>query len=97
MRGWKIVDRGRDHVFRFLPLLLEPGDTVRLHTGQGDGGAPTCEEGTECPENAHYDFYWKLDNYVWNNDGDRATLKNRAGEVVDRCAYTGSADSPTRC
>lgn len=25
--------------------------------------------------------------YIWNNNADRATLKNRLGDVKDRCAY----------
>lgn len=97
MREWKIVDRGRDHAFRFFPLALEPGDTVRLHTGKGSGGAPVCVEGEPCPENRHYDEYWDLDNYVWNNDGDRARLIRPNGNIVDSCAYTASADSPVAC
>jgi hypothetical protein len=97
LRGWKVIDRGRDHVYRFSSLFLEPGDTIHLRTGRGSDGAPVCEEGTECPENAHYDFYWKLDNYVWNNDGDRAKLIRPNGNVVDQCAYSGSADSPAAC
>jgi hypothetical protein len=27
--------------------------------------------------------YWQYDWYVWNNDGDRATLKRPTGTVVD--------------
>lgn len=42
-------------------------------------------------------LHWDLDNYVWNNDGDRATLKRPNGTIVDRCAYTASADSPYPC
>jgi hypothetical protein len=93
-----ILDRGRDHVYRFTSKLnLDPGDTIHLRTGSGDDGAPTCEMGKPCPEHAHYDLYWNLDNYVWDNDGDLATLKNHEGEVVDRCRYAASADSPKRC
>lgn len=98
LRGWKVFDSGRDHVYRFNSIYLEPGDTIRLHTGRGSfDGAPACEEGTPCPEHAHNDFYWGLDNYVWNNDGDRATLKRPNGTIVDRCAYDETADSPAHC
>lgn len=97
MRGWKVFDRGRDHVYRFRSLSLESGDTIHLRTGRGFDGVPACKEGSPCPDNAHYDFHWGLDNYVWNNDGDRATLKRPNGTIVDRCAYDETADSPAPC
>ena len=98
LRDWKGFDRDRDHVYRFTATYLEPGDTIRLRTGRGRfDGAPACEVGKPCPENAHYNFYWGLENYVWNNDGDTATLKNDEGAVVDRCRYTASVSSPKRC
>jgi hypothetical protein len=34
--------------------------------------------------------YWRSDGYIWNNDGDRATLKKPGGTVVDRCSYSGA-------
>lgn len=102
--GWKLHDRRRDHTYVFgdrsqgddvfTDIRLEPRGYIRLHTGQGQDSATATTHG-DIP--THYDFYWDLDNYVWNNDGDRATLKNPAGLVVDRCAYTGSADSPRLC
>lgn len=74
-----------------------PGDTIHLRTGRGSDGAPVCEVGTPCPDHAQYDMYWGLANYVWNNNGDVATLKNRAGTIVDRCRYGSSASNPKRC
>ena len=96
LRGWKVFDRGREHVFRFGPLLLGPDQSIHLRTGRGSEGAPVCEVGTPCGP-ARYDFYWDLESYVWNNDGDRATLIRRNGNIVDRCSYGSSADSPKRC
>lgn len=67
LKDWKIVDQGRDHVYKFsVRLFLFAGDTIKLHTGRGSDGAPVCEQGQPCPDNAHYDLYWKLDSYVWN-------------------------------
>ena len=36
--------------------------------------------------------YWGRTWYVWNNTGDRATLLNAGGTVIDRCAYSGAGD-----
>lgn len=92
--GWKLNDKGRDHSYRFSGLSLGAGEYVRLHTGIGDDGAVTGCNG-HCF--TYYDFYWDLRNYVWNNTGDVATLRNRAGNVVDRCRYGAAASSPKRC
>lgn len=75
LRGWRIHDRGRSHVYRFRRFRLRPGAVVRVHTGRGS--------------DTRRDLYWGLDYYVWNNDGDRATLLKRNGDVVDRCSYGG--------
>jgi hypothetical protein len=96
LRGWKVIDAGRDHVYRFGSIYLEPDAGVRLRTGRGGGGAPICEVGQECGP-PRFDEHWDLDNYVWNNDGDTAKLKNASGDLVDRCRYTSSTDSPVRC
>lgn len=86
--GWKVFDAGRDHTYVFDPVRVGAGKTVKLMTGQGKDLAIT---------DGSYILYWNLDNYVWNNDGDKATLKNKAKGVVDRCGYTASADSPVAC
>jgi hypothetical protein len=31
--------------------------------------------------------YWGHHWYIWNNTGDRATLKNASGTVMARCGY----------
>lgn len=96
MRGWKLFDLGRDHVYRFYSLFLSPGDSVRLRTGRGSDGAPVCEVGEPCGAPV-FNMHWGLDNYVWNNDGDRVTLVRSNGNIADRCRYGASADSPKRC
>lgn len=93
LRGWKVFDRGREHVYRFGALYLQPEETIHLRTGRGDDGADVCEGG--CP--VFYDFYWDLDEYVWDNDGDRATLIDDTGNVRDRCGWGSGANSPKRC
>jgi hypothetical protein len=76
LRGWKIRDAS-GHVYRFGRFRLRPGRAVTVHTGSGSNTA------------AHR--YWRQDWYVWNNDEDRATLKNGSGSVVARCSYNNSS------
>jgi hypothetical protein len=52
-----------------------------LHTGNGSNTA------------AHR--YWRSGSHIWNNEGDRATLKNAGGTVKDRCSYSGAGDYKT--
>lgn len=78
LEGWTIRDADR-HVYTCPRLRLGPGKKVRLHTGAGDDG--------------RQNIYWGQDNYVWNNDGDRATLKDEGGHRVDVCSYSGSGST----
>jgi hypothetical protein len=82
LRGWRIRDTA-GHVYRFGRLSLRAGRTVTLHTGRGT--------------NTARHRYWRQDNYVWNNDRDRATLKRPSGVVVDRCAYGPTSALPKVC
>jgi Lamin Tail Domain len=52
---------------------LGPDRLVRIHTGGGS--------------NDGNDLFWGRGSYVWNNDTDRATLRNRDGALIDRCRY----------
>jgi len=81
LTGWKIRDAS-GHVYKFGTLKLAAGASVRLHTGKGT--------------NTKSNRYWKRSNYVWNNGGDTAVLKNAGGTVIDRCTYNGSGSS-TSC
>ena len=102
--GWRIHDVDRHHVYVFgdrsrgddvfTDVKLRPGEYVRLHSGRGQDSATATTHG-DVP--TYYDFYWDLDNYVWNNNGDKATLKNASKDFVDGCAYTSSADNPVKC
>jgi hypothetical protein len=81
--NWRIRDRS-GHVYRFASgFRLGGGETVKLHTGRGS-------------DSAHH-RYWDADAYVWNNDRDRATLKNAGGNVIDKCSYNNSAASEKVC
>jgi Lamin Tail Domain len=71
LAGWKIYDRGRNHVYTFpAGFKLSPHRSVRVHAGKGK---PKLGE-----------LYWGQGSSVWNNpaSGDTATLRNRAAVVV---------------
>ena len=72
LTGWTLRDTA-GHVFRFPRFTLRPGRSVQVHTGRG--------------RNDGNDLFWRMGNYVWNNTGDRATLRTARGKVVDRCRW----------
>jgi hypothetical protein len=63
------------HVYTFTGHhRLSPGENVTVHTGPG---ADTSRH-----------LFWDADGYVWNNDRDRAVLRNAAGKTVDYCTWS---------
>jgi hypothetical protein len=78
LQGWKIRDAA-GHVYTFGTYTLGAGKTVTIHTGSGS--------------NTAWNRYWGQDWYVWNNDGDTAKLKNKAGTLIDKCSYSGAGSS----
>jgi hypothetical protein len=80
LTGWTLRDNcGCGHVYKFGTYTIKAHGYVKIHTGRGT--------------NTQTDRYWGRRAYVWNNTGDRATLKNRAGTVIDRCSYNGGDTS----
>jgi hypothetical protein len=72
--GFTVRDNS-SHVYRFgSTFYLRPGYTVRIHTGKGT--------------NTSTNRYWGQSWYIWNNTGDKATLKNREGTVLDTCSWS---------
>jgi hypothetical protein len=69
-------------VYKFGQEQLGSGKSVRIHTGKG--------------QDTRRDKYMDRGWYVWNNTGDTATLKNKGGQVVDRCRW-GDGPGFTRC
>jgi len=59
------------------------GASVKIHTARG--------------ANTRTDLYWRQGNYVWNNDGDKAILKNAAGVRIDTCKWGSSGSGATNC
>jgi hypothetical protein len=74
--GWTIRDNS-GHVYKFAAgTRLGAGAKLTLHTGNGT--------------NRVGHRYWGQDNYVWNNDGDRARLRRANGTLADSCSYSGA-------
>jgi ABC-type glycerol-3-phosphate transport system substrate-binding protein len=84
LKGWTIRDKA-SHVYTFTYGTLPKGTTVYVHTGHGTNGKPNW-----------WERYWQSGNYIWNNDGDTATLKDPSKKTIDTCKYTG-AGSSTNC
>ena len=73
LRGWTVRD-ATNFVHRFGDVTIAgKGGRIWLHTGRG--------------ANAAGHVYWGSGNYVWNNTGDTATLRNPTGTVIDTCAW----------
>jgi Lamin Tail Domain len=72
LTNWTLRD-ATGKTYRFGRLVLRGGATVRVHTGTGANSAKH--------------VFWGQDNYVWNNDGDKATLRNAASRIVAQCSY----------
>lgn len=70
---WTVRDKA-NHVYTFNGTVsLKAGATLWLHTGRGTNTA------------SHR--YWGSGNYIWNNTGDAAYLRNAAGTQVDACSW----------
>jgi hypothetical protein len=74
LTGWTLRDSDR-HVFLFPSFRLGAGERVTIHSGSG--------------QNTARDLYWDAGHYIWDNGDDTATLRNRRGEIVHRCSYSG--------
>jgi hypothetical protein len=80
--GWVLHDASQ-HRFDFPSFRLKPHAKVKVHSGSGNDGRAN--------------LYWDSTQYIWNNDGDTATLDNANGTKVDSCSYTESADPRASC
>ncbi|AGL20923.1 lamin tail domain-containing protein [Actinoplanes sp. N902-109] len=73
LKGYTIRDAS-NHVYTFGSVSIAgKGGRLWLHTGKGTANAKN--------------RYWGSGNYIWNNTGDKATLKNASGKTVDTCSY----------
>jgi len=72
LEGWTVADEA-GHSYEFGAVTLDPGASVRLHTGSGEDTAT--------------DVYWGRSGAVWNNDGDTVTVRAANGTVVAERSY----------
>lgn len=78
--GWTLSDES-DNTYTFGIDTLEPDETVTVYSH--DAGDPaTCDE-TDAPA---YERCWDR-SYVWNDDGETATLTDTQGETADTFTY----------
>ena len=78
--NWTLRD-DQGHIFMLGMLTIGARGTVYVHTGSGRTGV------------VHK--YWGSGNYVWNNTGDKAILRDGHGRLVQVCSWgrgTGSVD-----
>jgi len=72
LEGWTVTDEA-NHRYEFGAVTLDPGASVRLHTGTGEDTAT--------------DVYWGRSGAVWNNGGDTVTVRAANDTVVAERAY----------
>ncbi len=77
LTGWAVRDESASNRYLFSPGFgLEPGATVRLHTGCGEDTAAA--------------IYWcNTGSAVWNNSGDTVFLLDPAGNIAVSRSYSG--------
>jgi hypothetical protein len=78
LKGWTVRDRSA-HIYKFGSFSLGSKKTVYVHTGKGT--------------NTSTNRYWGSGNYIWNNDGDAATLRNASNATIDSCSWKTVASS----
>ncbi|MER5399827.1 lamin tail domain-containing protein [Streptomyces sp. NPDC002599] len=70
--GWTLSDAD-GHTYTFDHYRLGGRSTVRVHTGFG--------------RDSRTDLFQDRRAYVWNNDRDRATLRNDHGRFIDDASW----------
>jgi len=77
LTNWTLSDTA-GHVYTFGTYRIKAHSTVKIHTGTGNDG--------------QFNLYQDRGAYVWNNDGDTATLRGPAGGRRDRCTYSDPSE-----
>ncbi|MEU8242515.1 lamin tail domain-containing protein [Actinoplanes missouriensis] len=73
LKGWSIKEKGgRVYTFGSVSIPAK-GGKIYLHTGKGT--------------NTKTHVYWNSGNYIWNNTGDKATLRKPDKKTQDTCSW----------
>lgn len=80
--GWHLYDY-QNHAYTLPPISLAGHSKIRIHTGIGT--------------NANVDKYWGLGYYVWNNNGDRARLRDNKNGLVSECSWSSDGRGYKAC
>ncbi|HST64430.1 MAG TPA: lamin tail domain-containing protein [Mycobacteriales bacterium] len=81
LSGWTLRD-AQNHVYAFGTLTVAARATIYVHTGKG--------------RNTAANRYWGSGNYVWNNPGDTATLRDPR-KVVQTCGWRSTGKGSITC
>lgn len=83
LKNWTLRDKA-NHVYKFSgDFKLGKGKSVIIRTGKGKNTAST--------------RYWGSGNYIWNNTGDTAYLRNASGKQIDKCSWKKKGKGYTNC
>jgi hypothetical protein len=74
---WTLRDTA-NHVYTFGTYRIGPHADLKIHTGHGSNG----------PANRYWQHSW----YIWNNNGDHATLENAGRTVMSACSYSDPSE-----
>ena len=77
LSGWKVISApsSDNQHYVFPATTLGAGKTITLYTGSGTDTAGK--------------RYWGAPDPRWDNDGDKAILRNTSGTLIDTCQYAG--------
>lgn len=77
LTGWAIRDESTRHRYEFDEIVLDPGQTARLHSGCSD-------DRFDDRFDDRIDLYWcDPEPPIWNNSGDTVFLQDANGNNVD--------------
>jgi hypothetical protein len=77
LTSWTLADRSSAEPYRFPAFLLLPGSSVTVYTGSGVLNDTALFMGRTGP--------------LWGNSGDRATLRDGSGNIIDQEPEAGSS------
>jgi len=77
MTNWTLRDKA-GHVYTFGTYRIPAHWYLKIHTGPG--------------KDTKWNRFWNHGWYIWNNNGDTATLEGPAGGVKSQCTYSDPSE-----